>query len=45
MKLLEELDCLWLVALFEDLLQESEKTLRQICEHVELEFYEDMLPG
>jgi len=29
----------------EALLQEPEKTLRQICEHVELEFYEDMLPA
>jgi len=30
---------------FEELLQESEKTLQQICEHVELEFLEDMLPA
>jgi len=34
-----------LVVRFEDLLKEPEKTLRQICEHVELEFYEDMLPA
>ncbi|OPX40855.1 MAG: hypothetical protein B1H13_05220 [Desulfobacteraceae bacterium 4484_190.3] len=30
---------------FEDLLQEPEKTLRQLCEHVELEFDEDILPA
>ncbi|MBC7232378.1 MAG: sulfotransferase [Chloroflexi bacterium] len=34
-----------LVVRFEDLLQEPGKTLRQICEHVELEFDEDMLPA
>jgi len=34
-----------LVVRFEDLLQEPEKTLRQICEHVELEFCEDMVPA
>ena len=34
-----------LVVWFEELLQESEKTLQQICEHVELEFLEDMLPA
>lgn len=41
---LEDRDEDMLVVRFEDLLQELEKTLRQICEHVELEFYEDMLP-
>jgi len=34
-----------LVVRFEDLLQEPEKTLRQICEHTELDFRLDMLPA
>lgn len=34
-----------LVVRFEDLLQEPEATLRRICEHVELDFREDMLPA
>jgi len=33
-----------LVVRFEDLLREPELVLRQICEHVELEFLKDMLP-
>jgi len=42
---LEDRDKDMLVVRFEDLLQEPEKTLRQICEHVELEFDKDMLPA
>jgi len=42
---LEDRDEDMLVVRFEDLLQEPEKTLRQICEHVELEFLENMLPA
>jgi len=34
-----------LLVRFEDLLREPKRFLRQICEHVELEFYEDMLPA
>jgi len=34
-----------LVLRFEDLLLETKRVLRQICEHVELEFDEDMLPA
>lgn len=33
-----------LIVRFEDLLQNPEKNLRKICNHVELEFHEDMLP-
>jgi len=42
---LEDYDEDMLVVRFEDLLQEPDKTLRRICEHVELEFIEDMLPA
>jgi len=42
---LEDCDEDMLVMRFEDLLQQPEKTLRQICEHVELEFHQDMLPA
>ncbi|HDN19617.1 MAG TPA: hypothetical protein ENF46_00780 [Candidatus Acetothermia bacterium] len=34
-----------LLVRFEDLLREPKRFPRQICEHVELEFYEDMLPA
>jgi len=34
-----------LVVRFEDLLQDPERLLRQISEHLELHFWEDMLPG
>ena len=34
-----------MVVRFEDLLQEPERTLQLICEHVELEFSENMLPA
>jgi len=30
---------------FEDLLEEPERELRRICEHLELEFLEEMLPA
>jgi len=42
---LEDRDEDMLVVRSKDLLQEPDKTLWQICEHVELEFYEDMLPA
>jgi len=42
---LEDQDEDMLVVRFEDLLQQPKRVLRQICEHVELEFYEDMLPA
>jgi len=34
-----------LVVRFENLLKESEATLRRVCDHVELEFRPDMLPA
>lgn len=34
-----------LVVRFEDLLQEPKRELRRICEHIELNFREDMLPA
>ena len=34
-----------LVVRFEDLLREPEAPLRRICEHVELDFHQDMLPA
>ena len=34
-----------LVVRFEDLLREPKRVLRQICEHVELDFHQDMLPA
>jgi len=42
---LEDRDEDMLVVRFEDLLQGPERVLREICEHVELDFYEDMLPA
>ena len=44
-RILEDRDEDMLVVRFEDLLQEPERVLREICEHVELEFLEDMLPA
>jgi len=42
---LEDKDEDMLVVRFEDLLREPEWVLRRICEHVELEFIQDMLPA
>ena len=42
---LEDHDEDMLVVRFEDLLQEPERVLREICKYVELDFYKGMLPA
>ena len=42
---LEDRDEDMLVVRFEDLLQQPKRVLREICQHVELDFRQDMLPA